>query len=325
MDRRDTVLALLALGAASRPLAAFAQQQGKVRRIGYLSLAPRPDEGSDIFREELRGLGYVEGRTVLIEFRWAAGDVGRVREYAAELARLKVDVIVAIATVVGLAARHATSTIPIVISSLDPVGTGLIASLARPGGNVTGVTANSTELAGKRLQMLREVAPRAARIAVLVWKNSRTRPLMIGQTREAAQQMGMTLLIQEPDTADGLASAFEAMQRERAQALIVAESPFTAGHARQIADLARMHRLPAMFEFRSFVEVGGLMSYGANTLELRRRVAHYVDKIFKGARPADLPVEQPTVYELAVNLKTAKALGLAIPQSLLARADEVIR
>jgi putative ABC transport system substrate-binding protein len=173
--------------------------------------------------------------------------------------------------------------------------------------------------------MLRQVVPKAARVAVLVWKNSETKLLMIGQTREAAQQMGIALVIQEPATADDLASMFEVMQRERAQALIVPQNPFTDNHRRQIADLARMHRLPTMFESRILVDAGGLMSYGASNLALRRRMAHYVDKILKGAKPADLPIEQPTVYELVINLQTAKALGLTIPQSVLARADEVIR
>jgi putative ABC transport system substrate-binding protein len=323
MNRRDTVLALLALGAV--PRTSFAQPQGKVWRIGYLSLAPRPDALVEVFREELRSLGYVEGRDLLIEYRWAAGNIERLNELATELVRLKVDVIVTIATAVSSAAKRATSTIPIVMSSTDPVGAGLVASLARPGGNVTGVTGNSTELAGKRFQMLRQLVPKAARVAVLVLKNSETKLLMLGQTREAAQQMGIALVIQEPATADDLASMFEVVQRERAQALIVPQNPFTDNHRKQIADLARMHRLPTMFESRSPVEAGGLMSYGASTVELRRRVAHYVDKILKGAKPADLPIEQPTVYELVVNLKTAKALGITIPQSVLARADEVIR
>ena len=323
MNRRDTVLALLALGAV--PRTSFAQPQGKVWRIGYLSLAPRPDKLVEVFREELRDLGYAEGRNLLIEYRWAAGNVERLNEFATELVRLNVDVIVTVATVVGLAAKRATSTIPIVISSVDPVGAGLAASLARPGGNVTGVTGNSTELAEKRLQMLREVVPKAARVAVLVWKDSETKLLMIGQTREAAQRMGIALVIQEAAAADDLAGVFEVMQRERAQALIVQQNPFTDEHRKQIVDLAWKHRLPAMFDSRSPVDAGGLMSYGASNLAMRRRVAHYVDKILKGAKPADLPIEQPTVYELVVNLKTAKALGLTIPQSVLARADEVIR
>jgi len=323
MNRRDTVLALLALGAG--PRTSFAQPQGKVWRIGYLSLAPRPDKPFEAFREELRDLGYAEGRNLLIEYRWAAGNVDRLKEFATELVHLKVDVIVTVASVVGLAAKRATSTIPIVMSSTDPVGAGLAASLARPGGNVTGVTGNSTELAGKRFQMLREVVPKAARVAVLVWKNSETKLLMLGQTREAAQKMGIALVVQEIAMADDLAGVFEVMQRERAQALIVPQNPFTDNHRKQIADLARMHRLPTMFESRSLVDAGGLMSYGASNLALRRRMAHYVDKILKGAKPADLPIEQPTVYELVVNLQTAKALGLTIHQSVLARADEVIR
>jgi putative ABC transport system substrate-binding protein len=198
------------------------------------------------------------------------------------LVRLKVDVIVTAASVVGLAAKRATSTIPIVMSSTDPVGAGLAASLARPGGNVTAVTGNSTELAGKRFQLLLEVVPKAARVAVLVWKNSETKMLVLGQAREAAQRMGIALVVQETATAEDLVSAFEAMQRERAQALIVPQTPFADEHRKQIADLARMHRLPAMFESRSPVDAGGLMSYGASNLALRRRMAHYVDKYFEG-------------------------------------------
>jgi putative ABC transport system substrate-binding protein len=323
MNRRDTVLALLALAAS--PLAAEAQQAGNVWRIGYLSMASRPDERDEAFREQLRSLGYVEGRNLLIEFRWAANNVERLQEFAAELVRLKVDVITAVTSAVGVAAKRATSTIPIVVSSADPVGAGLAASLARPGGNVTGVTGNSTELAGKRLQLLREVVPKATRVAVLIWKNSVTKPLFLGQTQAAAQQTGIALVVQEAGTPDDLAGAFGAMQSERAQALIVQQNAFTHEHRKHIADLARMHRLPAMFESRGPVDTGGFMSYGPNLLAQRRRAAHYVDLILKGAKPADLPIEQPTIYELVVNLNTAKALGLTFPQSVLARADEVIQ
>jgi putative tryptophan/tyrosine transport system substrate-binding protein len=323
MNRRNVVLALLALGAV--PRASLAQPQGKLWRIGHLSLAPGPDKLVEGFREELRDLGYVEGHNLLIEYRWAAGDAGRLKEFATELVRLKVDVIVAISTTVGSAAKRATSTIPIVVTSTDPVGAGLVGSLARPGGNVTGVTWNSTELAGKRFQLLREVVPKLARVAILVWKNADTKPLTLGQARESARQMDIALVIREPAAADDLGGMFEAMQRERAQTLIVPQSPFTDNHGRQIADLARLHRLPTMFETRGPVDAGGLMSYGASPRALRRRVARYVDRILKGARPADLPIEQPNVYELVVNLKTANALGLAIPQLVLASADEVIQ
>lgn len=325
MNRRDAVRALLVLGAAGRPLAAFAQQPGKVWRIGMLSVAAGPGGSADPLREQLHKLGYVEGRNLLIESRWAAGNNERLQELAAELVRLKVDVIVTQATIAALAAKRATSTIPIVMAaSADPVGAGIVASLSRPGGNVTGVTANSPEVAGKRLQLLLEVVPKAKRVAVLIWRDSITKLLALEQTRAAAKQLGITLVVQEVDAPGALAGAFAAMQRERAQALIVPTSPFANSNSKMIMDLAVQHRLPAMFDARGTYP-GGLIAYGANSAELRRRGAHYVDRIFKGDKPADLPIEQPTRYELSIDLKAAKAIGIAIPQSVLTQADEVIK
>ena len=293
--------------------------------MGTLSLAAGPSGSVDPLREQLHKLGYVEGRNLLIESRWAAGNNERLQEHAAELVRLKVDVIVTQTTIVAVAAKRATSTIPIVMaSSADPVGAGVVASLARPGGNVTGVTGNSAEVAGKRLQLLLEVVPKAKRVAALIWKDSLTKSLFLEQTRAAAQRIGITLVVQEVDATGALPGAFAAMQRERAQALIVQTSPFASNNGKMIVELAAQHRLPAMFEFRG-AYAGGLMAYGANSAELRRRGAHYVDRIFKGAKPADLPIEQPTKYELSIDLKAAKAIGITIPQSVLARADEVIR
>ena len=320
--RREILIALGALAA----LPAFAQQDKRVWRIGYLSLASGPDELLEgAFLQELRSLGYIEGRNVQIEYRWAGGNNERLQEFAAELARIKVDVIVASPTPAALAAKNATSTIPIVSSTADPVGSGLVASLARPGGNVTGVAGNATEIAAKRLQLLREAVPKAARIALLV-ANSVPGKLMATEMQAAAKQMGFTLVVQrQPATTDGLAAGFAAMQSARAQALIVQQNAFTTENRKQIADLAWKMRLPSMFESRLPVDAGGFMSYGANQSGLRRRVAHYVDLVLKGAKPADLPVELPTKLEMVINLKTAKALGLTIPQALLLQATEVIK
>ena len=325
MNRRDTVLTLLALGAA--PHLAFAQQAGRVWRIGWLSLGSGSNRFMEAFSEELRSLGYVEGRNLAIEYRYAAGKEERLPEMAAEMVALRVDIIVTQATLPAMAAKRATSTIPIVmVAPTDAVGSGLVASLARPGGNVTGMTYLSTDLAGKRLQLLREALPEAARIAVLALKgNSSATGLFLESLQAAAQQMGVTLIVRRENEAAALAGAFAAMKRERAQALIVEVSPFTGENRKRIVELAVQHRLPTLIETRGFVDEGGLMSYGPSLLEMFRRSAHYVDRIFKGAKPADLPVEQPTKFELVINMKTAKTLGLTIPASLLARADEVIR
>jgi putative ABC transport system substrate-binding protein len=324
MNRRNTVLTLLALGAA--PHFAIAQQAIKVWRIGYLSPGSGPTEYVEAFREQLRSLGYVEGRNLLFEYRWSGGKAGRLPELAAELVRLKVDVIVTPATYSAEVVRRATSTIPIVMAAAsDPVGAGVIASLARPGGNVTGISILSTDLAGKRVQLLREILPKATRMAVLVVSGSTAAPLLVEQTRTAAQQLGISIIVQEASGAEALAAAFAAMQRERAQALVVQLSPFTHDNRERIVELAARLGVPSIFEARGSVDAGGLLSYGPNLLEVFRRAAYYVDRIFKGAKPADLPVEQPTKFEMVINLKTAKALGLTIPQSVLARADEVIR
>jgi putative ABC transport system substrate-binding protein len=324
MKRRHALLSLIALGFSAS--VAKAQPANKVWRLGYLSSASGPDELLEgAFLQELRRLGYIEGGNVQIEYRWGGGSTERLQKLASELVRLKVDVIVAGPTNAALAAKNATSTIPIVISTADPVGAGLVASLARPGGNVTGVAANSTEIAAKRLQLLREAVPKAARIALLV-SNSVAGKLMVTEMRAAAKQMGFALVVQEhPATTDGLAAAFAAMQSERAQALIVQQGAFTTENRKQIADLARKMRLPSMFESRGPVDAGGFMSYGTNQSGLRRRVAHYVDLILKGAKPAELPVELPTKLEMVINLKTAKALGVNIPRALQLQADEVLQ
>jgi len=324
MNRR-AFLATAAVSVVARPVVARAQQPAKTYRLGYLSLRSGREETEEAFSQGLRELGYVEGQSVAVEYRWAAGKAERLPEMAKELVRLKVDLIVTAGTLAAEAARRATSTIPVVFVSVgDPVGSGLVSSLGRPGGNLSGLTILSTELAGKRLQILRELLPRANRVALLAHRPVSTTPLLIREMRAASQQLGIQIIAQEIDTAADLPSAFAAMQRERAQALVVQQNPITTDSARRIAELAVQHRLPAIYYRRDFVEAGGLMSYGTNAVAMYRRAATYVDKILKGARPADLPVEQPTKFEFIINLKAAKALGLTIPPALLVRADQVI-
>ena len=326
MDRRAFLAVTAAGGLIAMPAFARAQQAGKIQHIGFLALTSGPTYTTEAFRQRLRELGYVEGRKLTIEYRWAAGKTERLPDMAAELVRVKVEVIVGVSTPVIEAARRATSTIPIVMAAVaDPVGSGLVASLARPGGNVTGLSLLSTELVGKRLQLVRELLPKATRVAVLDVHGytAATRPYL-EQMRAAAQQMGVQLIVQEVTEAGDLPGAFTAMQRERAQALDVRASPFSTENAKRIVELAAQHRLPAMYDARSFVEAGGLVSYGPSLPEMFRRAAFYVDRILKGAKPADLPVEQPTKFELVINLKAAKALGLTIPPAILARADQVV-
>ena len=329
MDRRDTVLALLALGAA--PLAAEAQQAAKVARIGYLSpnLASSPHL-RDAFLQGLRDLGYVEGRNVVIEYRDAEGKLERLPALAAELVALKVDVILAEGGTLGpRVAMQATTTIPIVFAGAgDPVGSGLVTSLARPGGNVTGLSSLGPELVGKRLELLKQAVPGVDRVAVL-WLpgalGERTDKDMLTGADVAARALGVRLQFVEARGPDEFARAFSDMSSARAGALTVLPSNRFLREHRRLVDLAAKNRLPAVYTSREFVDAGGLMSYGANSADLHRRAATYVDKILKGAKPGDLPVEQPTKFELVINLKTAKALGLTIPQSVLARADEVIQ
>ena len=324
MNRR-AFLATAAAGMVVIPASARAQHAGKVHRIGFLSLQSGLNSTTEAFAQGMRELGYVEGRNLIVEYRWAARKEERLPELAAELVRLKVEVIVAAAAPAIEAAKRATTTIPIVMATAaDPVGSGLVASLARPGGNVTGLSALSTDLAGKRLHLARKLVPKASRVAVLAYHGtSATRPFL-EEMRTAAQQMEVLLVVQEVQAADDLPGAFAAMQRERAQALVVQISPFSADNAKRILELAGQYRLPAMYDVRSFVDAGGLVSYGPSLPEMFRRAAFYVARILKGAKPADLPIEQPTKFEMVINLKTAKALGLSIPQSLLVRADQVI-
>ena len=327
MNRRETIIALVALGAV--PLAAEAQQAAKVPRIGFLagSLAGGPHL-PEAFRQGLRALGYVEGRNVVIEYRDAEGKLERLPALAAELVALKVDVILAPSTVAALAAKQATRTLPIVFAAAgDPVGSGLVTSLARPSGNVTGSSILAPELVGKRLEQLKQAVPGVSRVAAL-WQpggqGERTEKDMLKGAEVAARALGVRLQFVEARGPADLDRAFSDMTTARAGALTVLGSSMFFNERRRIVDLAAKHRLPAVYGLRDYVDAGGLMAYGPNVADLYRRAATYVDKILKGANPGDLPVEQPTKFEQVINLKTAKALGLTIPQSVLLRADEVI-
>ncbi|TMH27452.1 MAG: ABC transporter substrate-binding protein [Betaproteobacteria bacterium] len=325
MDRRTFAIGI-ALGVLADPFDAWAQREGKAHRIGYLNLRAGPDPQDEAFVQALRELGYLEGRNLVIDYRWAAEREEQLPALAAELVALNVEVIVTSATPAVNAAKRATSTIPIVIAAVaDPVGSGLVASLGHPGGNVTGMTLLSTELAGKRLQLVHEILPRATRIAVLALGGLSATPLLLAAMRAAAQTMDLELIAQLVTKPEELPGAFGEFQKARAHALFVQVSPLTLDQREAIVGLAAQHRLPAMYEIRPFVDTGGLIAYGPDLVVMYRRAAMYVDKIFKGAKPGDLPIEQPTKFEFVINVKTAKALGLTIPQSLLLRADEVIQ
>jgi putative ABC transport system substrate-binding protein len=328
--------AVFAIGLLLAPLVVDAQPAGKVYRIGYLSpTAPSDPEklpspfgqrGLAAFRQGLRELGYVEGRNIAIEHRWAEGRFERLPDLAVELVRLKVDVIVSVVTQASLAAKNATRTIPIVMVAVgDPLGSGLVASLARPGGNVTGPSSMYSDLVGKQLEVLKEIVPKLSRVAVL-WNpaNSAWQARMLNATGVAAGALGLQVQLVEARGPDELEAAFAAMTRQRASALLVAPDVILALHARRIADLAAKRHLPAMYGSSEHVEAGGLISYAPNIPDVFRRAATYVDKILKGTRPDDLPVEQPTKFEVIVNLATAKAMGLTIPSSVLGRATQVI-
>ena len=324
---RRELLAALGGAAAAWPLAARAQQPGKVYRIGYITAgaANSAPHLLSAFHDALEALGWMEGKNVVYEDRYAENRLDRLSEVAAELVRLKVDVIVTGGTLAPLAAKQATATIPIVMTAAgDPLGSGLVASLARPGGNVTGLSLMAPDLAGKRLELLEEVLPGLSRVAVL-WNAANPYPaLVFKETQHAAQTLRIEVQSLEVRSPDDLDSALDAAIRQRANALITVEDPLTVVHRQQIADFAAKNRLPSIHGFREFVDAGGLLSYGTNLADLYRRSAGYVDKIIRGAKPADLPVEQPTKFELVINLKTAKAVGITVPPTLLARADEVI-
>jgi len=322
--RREFLVACSLLAA---PLAAQAQlPRGKTARSGYLSPRSGPSYLDEAFRQGLRELGYVEGQSISIEYRWADWKDDRLSVFAAELVRLKVDVIVSTGgSAPALAAKKATATVPIVFTAGNPVRAGLVARLDRPGGNLTGINILTVELNTKRLELLREAVPRVSRVAVLANPANPATEAALRDVESAAQALRMKFQLLDVRERQEIDGAFAAMARDRAQALLVVSDPMFFAQRERIVDLAAKHRMPGIFEWREFAEAGGLLSYGANIAEQYRRLAAYVDKILKGAKPGDLPIEQPTKFELVVNLKTAKTLGLTIPQALLSRADHVIQ
>jgi len=323
-DRRRFVTGLGLL--LTSPVVAHAQPARKVPRVGYLFYgSPGPSREIDAFQQGLRELGYIEGQSIVVEYRFASGQVERYPALAAELVRMKVDVIVAAATPQALAAKQATSSIPIVfVLVADAVGAELITNLARPGGNITGLTSSSAELGGKRLELLKEMVPKASRVAVLYNPTDSSNVLILNQLRESVPSLGLVLQPLEVREAREFQGTFVAMTRQRADAMFGTPGALTFEHRKVLVDLAAKHRIPAMWGHRSFVDAGGLMSYAVNLYDQNRQAAVFVDKILKGANPRDLPVEQPTKFELVINLPRAKWLGLTIPPSLLVRADQVI-
>jgi putative ABC transport system substrate-binding protein len=312
-------------------VSAQAQHPAKILRIGYLTgtrepTPDAPDTNRDAFRQGLRELGYIEGKNIVVEYRYAEGKYNRFPDLAAELVRIKIDVLVAASGApAALAAKRATTTVPIVIASVsDPVALGLVTSLAQPGGNVTGLSLLGPDTAGKRLEILKEVVPALSRVAVL-WNpaNARSMTLLLEETRAAARALGVKVQSLEARGPEDFETVFKAAKG--AGGILPLGDPVHVLHRAAIIGLAERYRLPAMYSFRQFVEDGGLMCYGASLDDLYRRAATYVDKILKGAKPADLPVEQPKKFELVINLKAAKQIGLTIPQKVLARADRVIR
>jgi len=322
IDRR-TFLSTLTGGLLVAPLAAEGQQAGKVYRIGFLRAGQPPESYLDGFQQGLRERGYVYGQNVVVEFRATDGSVDPLPRLTEELLRLKVDVFLASAAPAAVAVRRATTSVPIVfVGVVDPVGLGLVPSLGRPGGSITGLATTSADFAGKRLELLRAIVPSLRRVAVLWHPANPSNPIQLKGAQAAARALGMRLepvSIQGPNDFDSASKAVPG-----ADGLLFLESPLFTTHRARLAELAARSRLPAIYGQREYVEVGGLMSYGTHFKDLYRRAAWYVDKILKGANPGDLPVEQPTKFELVINLKTAKDLGLTIPPSLLQRADQVI-
>jgi putative ABC transport system substrate-binding protein len=324
VDRRAFIGTLMG-GLLAAPLVAEAQPAAKIYRIGVLSPGTAPPGPLEALRQGLRELGYDEGRNIAITWRFAGATDDHLRDLAEELVRLKVDVIVSINTTASLAAKRATRTTPIVIARVsDPVRTGLVASFARPGGNITGLSNFSDELSGKRLGLIRELLPSVSRLAVLWNSDNPGIGLSVGEMDRGSSKFGVHLQVHGVKSADELRTAFQAITRERVNALFVFDDVLMTTHKRPILDWAAEVRLPVFSQYAEPAEAGGLIAYGPNIPEIYRRAAVYVDKILKGAKPSDLPVEQPEKLELVINLKTAKALGLTIPPSLLQRADQVI-
>jgi putative ABC transport system substrate-binding protein len=328
MNRRESVIAVVALGAAAGSIASFAQQQGKVWRVGFLSLSSASEsvQNTAAFLKALRELGYIEGKNLVVEWRFAEGSFERLTGLAADLVQLQVDVIVAVASAAIGVAEKATSTIPIVMATTgDPVGSGFVKSLARPGGNITGLSNMGGDTGAKLLDLLLTAVPKVSRVGVLVTPTSTTYRAISESVQSGAQNTSVKVLLAEARTPQEIEPAFAVLAGENANAVIVGAAPLFAVHRPQVVQLAIKYKMPSIFGNRAYVEAGGLMSYGYKMTENYSRAASYVDRILKGAKPGDLPVEQPSTLELVINLKTAKALGLTIPQSLLLRADEVIQ
>jgi putative ABC transport system substrate-binding protein len=322
MNRR-TFLSGLTVGTLATPLAAEAQQAGKVYRIGFLRAGHPPESYIEALQQGLREQGYVPGQNVVVELRATDGSADQLPGLAEELMRSRIDIVLASAALAAMAVKRTTVSVPVVfVGVVDPVGLGLVASLARPGGNITGLAAGAADLAGKRLELLRAIVPRLRRVAVLSHPANPANPIQLKGAQAAARTLGVQIElvpIQGPNDFDATAKAIRG-----ADGLLSLESPLFTTYRARLAELAARSRLPAIFSQREYVEAGGLMSYGTDFPDLYRRAGRYVDKILKGAKPADLPVEQPTKFELVINLKTAKALGMTIPQSLLQRADQII-
>ena len=327
MISRRAFIGVLAASALAAPLSSEAQQAGKVYRVGFLWDSPAVwPHALEAFRQGLRDLGWVEGRNIVVEYRWAEGRFDRLPNLVEELVRLKVDLIVAPTSIYTGAAKRATSTIPIVfVSHADPIGSGHVASLARPGGNITGLTIIMSETMAKSLELLKAAVPGLTRVAVLWDPATPSHGPGLKAVEVTGRALGLQLQTLAVRSTTEFDSAFSAMTRERAGAVLVLSTPLFMGGARQLAELAMKQKLPTMFGPREHAEAGGLLSYGPDRADLYRRAAVYVDKILKGTRPADLPVQQAMKFELVINLKTAKALGLTIPPSVLLQADEVIQ
>ena len=322
------MIVILMLAFLAAPLAAEAQPAKNVPRIGFLGATSPSVESARIeaFQQGLRELGYVEGNSIVIDWRWAEGKFDRLPDLAAELVRLHVDVLVTGGSTSSGAAKNVTTTIPIVMAQVnDPVGSGFVASLARPGGNITGLSTLTPELSGKLLELLKEVVPKLSRVAIFGDSTTPGNAQSLKETELAAGAFKVRLQYLDISGFKDIAGAFRKARKGRADALLVLGAPVLISQRKQIADLAAKNRLPAAYPGPEYMEDGGLMSYGVSVVDLYRRAATYVDKILKGAKPADLPVEQPTKFELVINLKTAKALGLTIPPPVLVRADELIQ
>jgi putative tryptophan/tyrosine transport system substrate-binding protein len=327
MMKTKTIICLFAAALLSTVPFSEAQEAKKVPRIGFLLVGGFTDTSrADAFRQGLQQLGYVEGKNIVIEWRRAEGKLDRLDELAAELVRLKVDVFVTSGNAVTRAAKKATSTIPIVTSLVsDPVENGFIASLARPGGNITGLTSLGAELSGKRLELLKETIPRLSRVMVLGNSHTPGNSQAVQQTETVARVMGVQLIYKDVQTVTDIDAAFKTLSKNRSDAVFMLPNAVLLAHRRRVVELTIENRLPMMYDAKEYVQIGGLISYAADAEDLFRRSSIYVDKILKGAKPADLPVEQPKKFEFVINLKTAKQIGLTIPPNVLARADKVIK